>query len=313
MRIKVASLLACVVVAAVGLSSPAGAAQHRYPVPYSFLTTFVPNGAWSAVHRDADPPGANDWTCKPSAVHPRPVVLVHGTFANKYDNWPTFAPLLANNGYCVYALNYGVLPTAKWPLNLMGGLDRIETSAQQLSAFVDKVLAATGASKVDIVGHSQGTFMPDYYARFLGGAHKIDKYVSLAPLWHGTNALGMASFAQLAKRLGLPPPSYGMPAIPEMAAGSDFVAKLRSGGGPAVPGISYTNIITKYDELVVPYTSGIEPGMRNIVVQDQCPIDFTEHGQIAADRVAAADVLNALDPAHPRPVPCVLVLPGLGP
>jgi triacylglycerol lipase len=64
---------------------------------------------------------------------------------------------------------------------------------------------------------------------------------------------------------------------------------------------------------VSPYTSGIEPGMTNIVVQNQCPLDLTEHFEIAADPVAAADVLNALDPAHPRPVPCRLVLPFVGP
>jgi hypothetical protein len=62
---------------------------------------------------------------------------------------------------------------------------------------------------------------------------------------------------------------------------------------------------------VVPYTSGIEPGMHNIVVQDQCNLDYTDHLEIVADPVAAADVLNALDPAHPRPVPCQLVLPAI--
>jgi triacylglycerol lipase len=53
--------------------------------------------------------------------------------------------------------------------------------------------------------------------------------------------------------------------------------------------------------------------MRNITVQSKCAQDYTEHFEIAADPVAAAYVLNALDPAHPRPVPCKLVLPYEGP
>ena len=71
--------------------------------------------------------------------------------------------------------------------------------------------------------------------------------------------------------------------------------------------------MTKYDQLVSPYTSGIEKGMRNIVVQDKCATDYSEHFEIAADPVASVVVLNALDPAHPRPVPCMVVLPFVGP
>ena len=79
-----------------------------------------------------------------------------------------------------------------------------------------------------------------------------------------------------------------------------------------MPGITYTNIVTRLDELVIPYTSGIEPGMTNLIVQDYCGLDLSEHFQIVADPVAAALVLNALDPANPRPVPCQLVLPFVG-
>ena len=294
-------------VAAVLGGSPAGAAG-QLPVPY----TFLPNAVIAGATPYADPPGANDWNCRPSAAHPEPVVLVHGTGGNKNTNWQTYAPLLANNGYCVFALTYGVYPGDPLPVDQVGGREPIEQSAAELRVFVNRVLAATGAAKVDIVGHSQGTVVPDYYAKFLGGAGKIDKYISLASLWHGTNLLGSAQLEVAAKAYGFDPVSPVIAkycgACLEMIRGSAFMTKLRA-GGVLVPGITYTNIVTKHDELVVPYTSGIEAGMRNIVVQDQCPLDYTDHLEIAADPVAAADVLNALDPAHPRPVPCQLVLP----
>lgn len=288
----------------------AGADQRQYPVPRTFLTAAL----LAAPDADADPPGANDWSCRPSAAHPEPVVLVHGLLGNKNTNWQTYAPLLANNGYCVFALTYGVTSGTPQPLNQLGGLTAMESSARELSAFVARVLAATHALKVDILGHSEGTVVPDYYAKFLGGAARIAKYVSLAPIWHGTNPAGLATVDALGARYGLSPVVDGamsryFASGTELLAGSPFYAKLRSGGTPAVPGIAYTNIVTKYDELVVPYTSGVQAGMRNITVQDQCGLDLSDHLEIAADPVASADVLNALDPAHPRPVPCQLVLP----
>ena len=33
-------------------------------------------------------------------------------------------------------------------------------------------------------------------------------------------------------------------------------------GSPLVKGVEYTNIVTRYDQLAVPYTSGLYPGMR---------------------------------------------------
>ena len=52
------------------------------------------------------------------------------------------------------------------------------------------MLAATGARKVSMVGHSQGGMMPRYYLKFLGGAGKVDDLIGLSPSNHGTSNPG---------------------------------------------------------------------------------------------------------------------------
>src|SRR5438132_903822 len=56
-----------------------------------------------------------------------------------------------------------------------------------------RALAATGAAKADLVGHSQGGMMPRYYLKFLGGAAHVDKLVALAPSNHGTTLDGLTA------------------------------------------------------------------------------------------------------------------------
>jgi triacylglycerol lipase len=60
------------------------------------------------------------------------------------------------------------------------------TTAQLLSAKIDSVLAATGATRVDIVSHSMGALSTRYYSKNLGGSGKIDAFVSLGGPNHGT-------------------------------------------------------------------------------------------------------------------------------
>jgi triacylglycerol lipase len=256
------------------------------------------------------PPGANNWSCRPTAAHPRPVVLVHGLSADQFVNWAVLAPQLAAKGYCVYSITYGRLPGAPFPVNLVGGLVPMEQSSKELAAFVDRVLGATGAAKVDIVGHSEGSLMPDYYLKFLGGAAKVDHYVGLTPLWQGSKLLGLDELNAIAVKLGLDPALRATldrlcGSCREFLHGSAFLTHLNRGGA-AVPGVTYTMLMTRDDELVQPYTSGVLPGrnVTNIVVQDQCRFDISEHLAMAVDPIAAADVFNALDPAHARPVHC---------
>lgn len=303
-RLLVTAVSACA--AALSMTSTA-AAEPSYPVPYGL-------GAGLAHYFDpASPPGANDWNCKPSAAHPEPVILLHGLTAPQAADWATLAPLLADNGYCVFALNYGMQPQLPAPLNTVPGLgSMIDSATTELAPFVDRVLAATGAAKVDFVGHSEGTVMPRWYIKFLGGADKVAKSVNLTPLNNGTQANGGALLGALLARVGLWGGAQqlvvnaGVGAAVQLTAGSDYLDALNSGVAYE-PGIEYTFIMTRYDEIVLPYTSGfgpIAPNVANIVVQDQCPLELFEHNGASSDPVAAQHVLNALDPEHALPIDC---------
>lgn len=295
---RVAAVFA-VVMAMLGLG--ASAAQADLPVIY--------NGVYGYAHTSptASPPGANDWTCKPTAAHPRPVVLVHGTFADRSNSWQAISPLLKNNGYCVFALNYGDYQGS----GAIGvyGVDDIPTSAAELSAYVDQVLAATGAAEVDLVGHSQGGMMPRYYLKHLGGADEVKALVGLSPSNHGTTLNGLfvlSNFFPGANQFT----GALCPACEQQRAGSAFIANLNS-GGETVPGVDYTVIQTRYDTVVTPYTSAFLSGsnVKNILLQNQCILDFGDHLSMPYDHIVAADVLTALDPANPRNPICTPILP----
>jgi triacylglycerol lipase len=212
--------------------------------------------------------------------HPEPVVLVHGTFGDS-TNWALDRAQLNAAGYCTFALDYGHRATGE-----------IAASAKQLSAFVDGVLKQTGAGKVDIVGHSQGGMMPRYYIKNLGGAAKVDDLVGLAPSNHGTTT-------------PLAPYAVGCPACQEQAAGSPFLTALNA--GDETPGdVSYTQVETKYDEVVTPYTSAFLSDGTNVLLQDKCPVDISEHLAIVGDPIALQWVENALSrpgPADPSFTP----------
>jgi triacylglycerol lipase len=259
----------------------------RRPLLAALLSTVALGcAAASAAAATPPPPGANV-PCTPATAHPEPVVLVHGTAENMFDNWQAMAPALKAAGHCVYAFNYGAY-------NGSGsagvyGLDLIERSAQELKGYVNSVLARTGARRVDLVGHSQGGMMPRYYIKNLGGATKVDDLVALAPSNHGTTN-------PLASPLG-----PLCPACAQQAAGSMFLSQLNSGDESPGP-VSYTVIVTRYDEVVTPYTSGyLAPGSRvtNITLQDKCANDTSEHLRISYDPAAIAMTLHALGRSGP--------------
>jgi triacylglycerol esterase/lipase EstA (alpha/beta hydrolase family) len=271
-------------------------------------------GAVAAAPANADAApafssGVDDFGCRPSPEHPRPLVLLHGTFMNPADQWLIGGPYFADLGYCVFELDYGQYEG----IPLVHGIAPIEQSGRQLAAYVDRVLAATGASQVDILGHSQGGgALPRYYLKFLGGAPKVHTLVGIAPTNHGGTASGLFTIAQqipgATQVIGT-----ACPACVEQFVGSAFNRRLDA-GGDTVPGVRYTTIVTRYDELVTPYTNQFltGPNVHNIVIQDLCPQDASDHVLIGTvDEVAFHEAANALDPAHATPTTCADLLTGV--
>ena len=300
--LRVLALAAACTALAAGPGS--GSAAARLPVHYSAVHA----GAYALAHPGAAPPGANNWRCKPSAAHPRPVVLVHGTFANMTENWTALSPLLRNHGYCVFALDYGA---NAYSHGFVYGLAHVAKSAGRLRTFVARVLSATGARRVDLVGHSQGGMMPRYYLRFLGGAAKVHALVGLAPSNHGTTLGALGTLARLWPGVTRTVVGSWCQSCTDQLRGSALLRKLNA-GHEVEAGVSYTVIETRHDEVVTPYTSAWLSGARNVLLQSGCVLDASDHISVAFDRRALRDVLNALDPAHAVKAPCVVVLPGVG-
>jgi triacylglycerol lipase len=226
-----------------------------------------------------DPPGANDWSCEPTAARPVPVVLVHGTFGDRKHLLEALSKDLSGAGFCVFSLDYGNRATQD-----------VTRSAAELATYVDRVLAATGAARVSLVGHSQGGMMPRYFIKHLGGDRVVDDLVGIAPSNHGTSLLGNGE-NPLASLVGVLCRS-----CQQQAAGSPFLTALNSGDETPGP-VSYTQITTRYDEVVIPHTSGHladGPLTTNLTVQDLCPHVYAEHVTLPQARVTRSIVLHAL-------------------
>ncbi|KAG0371972.1 hypothetical protein BGX24_000916 [Mortierella sp. AD032] len=252
-------------------------------------------------------PGIDDYSCKPSKDKPFPLVLVHGTAVYGPINWAYMAPRFALKGYCVFIVNYGFSP-----LNLLYGMDKMEDSAQELKVFIDNVLEKTGAKKVDIVGYSQGTLMPRYYQRYLGGAQKINKYTGFGSIQSGTTLSGLRTFFEkldfFNKIKGVLSPLCE--ACFEMEHKSDWLQKMNQGRNTEA-GVKYDLIMSKFDEVVTPYTNGIlnatvsDPGqVRMHKLQDYCSIDLSEHILVSYDPIVFQLINSFLDPHATQRVNC---------
>ncbi len=173
-----------------------------------------------------------------SRCGPRPVIVLHGYAMNRAN----FLPL----GYRLARAGLGpVFGFEYWTLG------RIAAAAKQLGWFVDQVRTATGATEVDLIGHSMGGVVARYYVTLAGGDDAVNRLITLGSPHAGSDAsgygighparelvLGSELFTQLA---AAPPPNHAK------------ITLIWSRGDALVPGAQQTAFpgaeVIMYDDL----------------------------------------------------------------
>jgi triacylglycerol lipase len=138
------TMLASLAVLAVGTASVAGFAGAA-----ASLSVAEPKGVLAAMAPSLDRYAATRF----------PIVFVHGLsgtdrYANVIDYWYGVAADLESHGANVYMANLSGFQSDLGP----------NGRGEQLLAYVKRVLAATGAQKVNLIGHSQGGLSARYVA-----------------------------------------------------------------------------------------------------------------------------------------------------
>ncbi|MFI8961316.1 esterase/lipase family protein [Streptomyces sp. NPDC053493] len=212
-----------------------------------------------AERRQAIPERAGDRSAT------RPVVLLHGFV----DNRSVFVMLrraLARHGRDhVASLNYSPLTCD------------LRTAAEVLGRRVEKLLARTGHTEVDLVGHSLGGLIARYYVQCRGGDARVRTLVMLGTPHSGTTFVPLLGDAH--------------PLVRQMRPGSEVLREL---AGPA-PGCRtrFVSFWSDLDQVMVPVeTARLDhPDLRAHNVR----VSGIGHLALPVHPAVAAGILEALD------------------
>jgi pimeloyl-ACP methyl ester carboxylesterase len=194
-----------------------------------------------------------------------PVLLIHGYLATR-GSLHLLEERLARRGHVVMSYRLGAL----------FNLGDIRNSAGLIARKVESIVAQTGVTRVDIVGHSMGGLVGLYYVKRLGGRHRVRHLVMM-----GTPAQGTWSAL-----LGLVTAPLGLASL-QLLPGSPFLRELAESPMPA--GVEVTSIGALRDWLAPVATTVLE-GVRHIAVP-------TGHSGLLVEEQVASTVADLLQPA----------------
>jgi triacylglycerol lipase len=196
----------------------------------------------------------------PAAPAAPPVLLIHGYLATR-GSLHLLERHLGQRGHVVMSYKLG-------PINL----GDIRDSAGLIARKVESIVAQTGVTQVDVVGHSMGGLVGLYYLKRLGGRHRVRRLVLLGTPARGTWS---ALFGLFTAPLGL--------ASLQLLPGSPFLRDLAE--TPLPDGVQVTSIGAERDWLA-PLGSTILQGVQHIAVA-------TGHSGLLVEEVVA-DVIDGV-------------------
>lgn len=208
------------------------------------------------------------------------VLLVAGTGSTPEDTWSwSYEPALRADGFATC--------TVELPDHALGSF----TEAAPYVVAAIRIAARRAGHPVAVIGHSQGGALPVWALTFWPGlANRVTDVVSLAGPFGGT-ALGNE----------LCTPGRCAPLAWQLRRGSATLAAMHA--APLPDGVAITSIAGLYDEVVRPQPAASRlDGAENVILQDVCVQDPSEHGLILGDPVAYALALDAITHTGPADV-----------
>ena len=254
LRTAWAVLVTTVVLAVLGLGSAAGAS------PAAPLTPVAPASASGSTSAGTDAASA--------ALPERPVIFVHGYISGAWV-WDNMRASMVADGFdpnLLFAWQYNTTTVSNAVI------------ADNFGAYLDQVLAQTGATQVDVVSHSMGSLNTRWCMKFGSCAGKVHTWVSVAGANHGTT-VGQFCYD-----------TWAVITCYEMIPGSDFLATLNA--APEIPeGVRAFTLWTPADGVIVPYTSTLMDDATNVPVTPTL-----NHLSMLDDPGVAQQVIDMLAP-----------------